>query len=127
MDRRVSNPVFNDRKLKLGTFCTNAVPNITFVPEVLHPTWANALAMARMADEGGLEAIVPIARWKGYLDGKPNHPANDVLDAFPGGRAWQRPRATRPYSPHLTRPLHTLLWWQDNRRPLTQFPAGASH
>ena len=79
---RPTNPIFNDNKLKLGTFCTNAIPNITFVPEVLHPTWVNALAMARVADEAGLEAIVPIARWKGYLDGKPNHPANDVLDAF---------------------------------------------
>jgi len=76
-----SNPIFNDNKLKLGTFCTNTIPNMTFVPEMLSPTWANSLAMARIADEGGLEAIVPIARWKGYLDGKP-HPSNDVLDVF---------------------------------------------
>jgi len=77
-----TNPIFSENKLKLGTFCTNAIPNITFVPEILRPTWTNALAMARVADDSGLEAIVPIARWKGYLDDKPNHPANDVLDAF---------------------------------------------
>jgi len=76
------NPIFNDNRLKLGTFCTNTIPNMTFVPEVLHPTWANSLAMARLADDAGLEAIVPIARWKGYLDGKPDHPSNDVLDVF---------------------------------------------
>jgi alkanesulfonate monooxygenase SsuD/methylene tetrahydromethanopterin reductase-like flavin-dependent oxidoreductase (luciferase family) len=35
-----------------------------------------------VADAAGLEAIVPIARWKGYLDGQPNHPSNEVLDVF---------------------------------------------
>ena len=77
-----TNPIFNDNKLKLGTFCTNTIPNMTFVPEVLQPTWANTLAAARLADEAGLEAVVPIARWKGYLDEKPEHPSNNVLDVF---------------------------------------------
>ena len=73
---RPTNPVFNHNKLKLGTFCTNTIPNMTFVPEVRQPTWANTLASARLADNAGLEAIVPIARWKGYLDDKADHPSN---------------------------------------------------
>jgi dimethylsulfone monooxygenase len=77
-----TNPIFNDNKLKLGTFCTNTIPNMTFVPEVVRPTWANTLASARIADSAGLEALVPIARWKGYLDDKPEHLSNDVLDVF---------------------------------------------
>jgi dimethylsulfone monooxygenase len=77
-----ANPIFNDNKLKLGTFCTNTIPNMTFVPEVVPPTWANTLAAAQIADAAGLEAVVPIARWKGYLDDKPEHPSNDVLDVF---------------------------------------------
>jgi dimethylsulfone monooxygenase len=77
-----TNPIFNDNKLKLGTFCTNTVPNMTFVPEVLAPTWKNTLAGALAADSAGMEAIVPIARWKGYLDDRPEHPSNDVLDVF---------------------------------------------
>jgi dimethylsulfone monooxygenase len=77
-----SNPLFNDNKLKLGTFCTNTISNMTFIPELLQPTWANTLAAARLADEAGLEAVVPIARWKGYLDEKPDHPSNNVLDVF---------------------------------------------
>ncbi|MCA1646872.1 MAG: LLM class flavin-dependent oxidoreductase [Chloroflexi bacterium] len=36
-------------------------------------SWANNLALARLADEIGLEALVPIARWKGYGgDSNPN-------------------------------------------------------
>lgn len=77
-----SNPIFNDNKLKLGTFCTNTIPNMTFVPEVVPPTWANTLAAAQIADAAGLEAVVPIARWKGYLDEKPDHPSNNVLNVF---------------------------------------------
>jgi len=101
-----TNPIFNGNKLKLGTFCTNTIPNMTFVPEMLRPTWENALAMARVADRAGLEAIVPIARWKGYLDGRPDHPSNEVLDPF----CWAAgvAQATR-YSAIFatsTRPLH---------------------
>ena len=77
-----TNPLFNSNKLKLGTFCSNTIANMTLVPEQWRPTWANCLAAARVADDAGLEAIVPIARWKGYLDDKPDHPSNEVLDVF---------------------------------------------
>ncbi|HXJ17940.1 MAG TPA: LLM class flavin-dependent oxidoreductase [Candidatus Polarisedimenticolia bacterium] len=82
MKKNTTNPIFNDNKLKLGTFCTNTVPNMTFLPERRDPTWANTLAGARLADEAGLEAVVPIARWKGYLDDRPDHIANVVFDVF---------------------------------------------
>jgi alkanesulfonate monooxygenase SsuD/methylene tetrahydromethanopterin reductase-like flavin-dependent oxidoreductase (luciferase family) len=77
-----TNPIFNSNKLKLGTFCTNTVPNMTFVPEMRLPTWENTLACARLADDAGLEAIVPIARWKGYLDDKADHASNIVFETF---------------------------------------------
>jgi FMNH2-dependent dimethyl sulfone monooxygenase len=79
---RPSNPIFNSNKLKLGTFCTNTVPYMTFLPERRDPTWEGCLAGARIADAAGLEAIVPIARWKGYLDDKPDHYSNVVFDVF---------------------------------------------
>ena len=79
---RPSNPIFNDNKLKLGTFCTNTIPNMSSVPEILQPTWANTLASAHLADNAGLEAIIPIARWKGYLDDKADHPSNIVFETF---------------------------------------------
>ena len=77
-----TNPIFNRNKLKLGTFCSNTIANMTLVPEQWRPTWANCLAAARAADDAGLEAIVPIARWKGYLDDRPDHPSHEVLDVF---------------------------------------------
>lgn len=77
-----TNPIFNSNKLKLGTFCTNTIPNMSFVPEMRMPTWQNTLASAKLADEAGLEAIVPIARWKGYLDEKPDHRSNIILETF---------------------------------------------
>jgi dimethylsulfone monooxygenase len=77
-----TNPIFNDNKLKLGTFCTNTIPNMSFVPEMRMPTWQNTLAAAQLADAAGLEAIVPIARWKGYLDEKPDHRSNIILETF---------------------------------------------
>lgn len=82
MTNNSTNPIFNSNKLKLGTFCTNTIPNMTFVPEMSMPTWENTLASAKLADAAGFEAIVPIARWKGYLDNKPDHGSNIILETF---------------------------------------------
>jgi dimethylsulfone monooxygenase len=105
-----SNPIFNDNKLKLGTFCTNTIPNMTFVPEVLQPTWSNTLTAARLADEVGLEAVVPIARWKGYLDGRPEHPTNNVLDVFAWAAAMaQATRYTAVFATSHAPTMHPIL------------------
>lgn len=110
MTEHTANPIFNDNKLKLGTFCTNTIANMTFVPEVLYPTWQNTLAAALIADKAGLEAIVPIARWKGYLDGKPNHPTNDVLDVFAWAAAMaQATRHTCVFATSHAPTMHPLL------------------
>ena len=52
MDRRQSNPVFNDRKLKLGTFCTNLQGGcaISTIPGTLEITWPNTVELAKLAD-----------------------------------------------------------------------------
>ena len=105
-----NNPIFNDNKLKLGTFCTNTIANMTFVPELLQPTWANTLAAARLADEAGLEAVVPIARWKGYLDGKPEHQTNNVLDVFAWAAAMaQATRYTAVFATSHAPTMHPLM------------------
>src|SRR6202051_3088294 len=66
--REASNPLFNDRKLKLGTFCSNLSGGATMssIDGILQAKWDSALALARMADEMEFEAIVPVGRWKGF-------------------------------------------------------------
>ncbi|MGD0418796.1 MAG: LLM class flavin-dependent oxidoreductase [Xanthobacteraceae bacterium] len=66
--REASNPLFNDRKLKLGTFCSNLSGGATMssIDGVLQAKWESSLTLARLADEMEFEAIVPVGRWKGF-------------------------------------------------------------
>ncbi len=66
--REASNPLFNDRKLKLGTFCSNLSGGATMssVDGVLQAHWPSTAAISMMADEMQLEAVVPVGRWKGF-------------------------------------------------------------
>ena len=65
---RATNPLFNDRKLKLGTFGTNLSHGCTVstIEGALTPDWASTSVLARMADEMQFEAIVPVGRWRGF-------------------------------------------------------------
>src|SRR3984957_14290172 len=66
--RESSNPLFNDRKLKLGTFCSNLSGGATMssIDGVLKVNWERTAALARLADEMEFEAIVPVGPWKGF-------------------------------------------------------------
>src|SRR5262245_31471925 len=54
--------------LRLGLFGANCSSGRTYasLPESWEASWENNLRLARMADEIGIECMVPIARWKGY-------------------------------------------------------------
>ena len=60
--------MFNSNKLKLGIFSPNCSSGmaVTKVPERWDASWENNLRLAQMADEAGIEFLLPIARWKGY-------------------------------------------------------------
>jgi alkanesulfonate monooxygenase SsuD/methylene tetrahydromethanopterin reductase-like flavin-dependent oxidoreductase (luciferase family) len=62
------NALFNANKLKLGIFGTNCSSGCTATTAegTLQTTWPNTLEIAQIADEAGIEALVPIARWKGF-------------------------------------------------------------
>ncbi len=66
--REASNPLFSDRKLKLGTFCSNLSGGATMssIDGVLQAHWPSTASITRMADEMQLEAVVPVGRWKGF-------------------------------------------------------------
>ncbi len=55
-------------RLKLGLFGANCSSgrNVTKVPERWSGTWPDNLKLARMADEAGIDFMLPIGRWKGY-------------------------------------------------------------
>src|ERR1700691_162880 len=67
-DRRLINPTFNERKLKLGTFQSNLDYGCVMsdVEGRLAISWPNTKALARLADDMGFEALVPVARWRGF-------------------------------------------------------------
>ncbi len=60
--------MFNDNRLKLGIFAANCSSGtaVTTVPERWDASWENNLAVARLADDAGIEFMLPIARWRGY-------------------------------------------------------------
>ncbi len=66
--RRAGNPLYGERKLKLGTFGTNLDRGcaISTIDGVLEINWPNTLTLAKLADEMEFEALVPVGRWKGF-------------------------------------------------------------
>ncbi|WP_156677695.1 LLM class flavin-dependent oxidoreductase [Sphingomonas profundi] len=78
-----ANPIFNANRMKVGIFCTNGKgAALTTVPEAYVATWASSVETARIADDAGFEAIVPYARWKGYVAGQPDHITGHVMEPF---------------------------------------------
>jgi FMNH2-dependent dimethyl sulfone monooxygenase len=58
----------NNNRLKIGLFGPNCSSGraVTLVPERWSGSWLDNLKLARMADEAGLDFLLPIARWKAY-------------------------------------------------------------
>src|SRR3546814_1646453 len=80
-----NNPITHiPNKLKICIFCTNGrvTAQHTLVPEANHQDWPLSLLAARAVDEAGYEALVPFARWKGYLKDRPDHVSAYALDPF---------------------------------------------
>jgi alkanesulfonate monooxygenase SsuD/methylene tetrahydromethanopterin reductase-like flavin-dependent oxidoreductase (luciferase family) len=58
----------NDNPLKLAMFGANCASGRTYstLPERWVASWDNNLRLAQLAESAGIEAMIPIARWKGY-------------------------------------------------------------
>src|SRR6266446_6035653 len=58
----------NANKLKIGLFGANCSSGraVTLVPERWSGSWPDNLKLARMADDVGIDFLLPIGRWKGY-------------------------------------------------------------
>jgi FMNH2-dependent dimethyl sulfone monooxygenase len=72
----------NGNAFKLGLFSANCSGGLspTRVPEHWNASWENNLALARMADDSGLDFLVPVARWKGF-GGETNYQLNSLESA----------------------------------------------
>jgi alkanesulfonate monooxygenase SsuD/methylene tetrahydromethanopterin reductase-like flavin-dependent oxidoreductase (luciferase family) len=60
--------MYNDNTFKIGFFGANCSSGrfCTMVPERWSGDYADCLRLARHMDEGGLDFLLPIGRWKGY-------------------------------------------------------------
>ena len=60
--------MYNTNKLKIGLFGSNCSSGraVTKVAERWSGSWPDNLQLARMADEAGIDFLLPIGRWKGY-------------------------------------------------------------
>src|ERR1700740_2227444 len=67
-DRREVNPALGSRKLKLGTFQTNLDSGCVMsdLDGRLDISWPNTVTLAQLADDMEFEALVPVARWRGF-------------------------------------------------------------
>ncbi|WP_016745276.1 LLM class flavin-dependent oxidoreductase [Rhizorhabdus wittichii] len=81
--RADTNPLFNDNAIKLGVFGLNGIGiSMTDAPEGARADWGESATVAKMADEGGFEAIVPYSRWRGYIEEEPAHRSGLALDSY---------------------------------------------
>jgi alkanesulfonate monooxygenase SsuD/methylene tetrahydromethanopterin reductase-like flavin-dependent oxidoreductase (luciferase family) len=64
----LSNPLYGPNRLKLGVFGANLDNGCVAVraPGTFQATWPDVLDVTHLADEAGFEAMVPVARWRGF-------------------------------------------------------------
>ena len=58
----------NANKFKIGLFGVNCSSGrvVTKAPDRWSGNWADNLKMAQLAEEGGIDFLLPLGRWKGY-------------------------------------------------------------
>src|SRR5450755_2744442 len=58
----------NSNALKIGLFGANCSSGraVTKVSERWSGSWSDCLRLARLADDAGIEFMLPVGRWKGY-------------------------------------------------------------
>src|ERR1700757_5094301 len=66
MENRIA--MYNGNALKIGLFGANCSSgrSATRVPERWMASWPDCLKLAKLADEAGLDFMLPLARWEGY-------------------------------------------------------------
>lgn len=61
------NRLQSDQKFKIGLFGMNCSSSVaTTAPERWNAEWPEMIKAAQLADQGGIDFVLPIARWLGY-------------------------------------------------------------
>jgi alkanesulfonate monooxygenase SsuD/methylene tetrahydromethanopterin reductase-like flavin-dependent oxidoreductase (luciferase family) len=68
LSRRETSPMFGPNRFRLGVFGLNCAGGLaaTKVPERWRADWDEGVAVGRMAEESGIDFLLPIARWRGW-------------------------------------------------------------
>lgn len=64
---RERNPgLLGGNRFKLGVFGANCSGGLSLLQENWEGQWDDNVALAKLADDAGIECLVPLQRWKGY-------------------------------------------------------------
>jgi hypothetical protein len=65
--RQVANPIYGANRFKLGLFNANCDGGfaVSTAPERWAADWDEIVAASKLADEAGLDFILPVAKWRG--------------------------------------------------------------
>ena len=93
--------MFGEQPFKIGLFSANCSGGlaVTTVPEQWAAEWDEIVELTCLAEDGGLEFILPVAKWKGY--GGESDILGRSYETFTHGAAlaaciaWQVRRRTR--------------------------------
>lgn len=77
-----TNPLYGDNRMKLGAMAMNCShgSTITTAEGAWEMTWPDTLEVCRMADRAGMEALLPVGRWRGY--GGPSNFNNRTFESY---------------------------------------------
>ena len=97
--------LFGGNRMKLGVMAFNCShgSTITTVPEAWKLDWADTVAIAQAVDQSGMEALLPVGRWRGY--GGPSDFNSTTFESFTwasalGARTGMSGRCQRGPSPN---------------------------
>ena len=79
---RSANPLYNANKMKLGIIAMNCShgSTITQAEGAWQMTWPETREVCVMADRAGMEALLPVGRWRGY--GGPTNFNNRTFETY---------------------------------------------
>jgi len=83
VDKRSTAVLGSPNRMRLAVFSANMAggANLTTAPQAPKVTWAETVRIARAADQAGVEALIPVSRWRGMAPAsrRPAHRSFDTV------------------------------------------------